>query len=220
AGSALPALSLQAQSFHLHAQSPNQAAMGGALGQAIGQLHGIYVLAQNDAGLVLVDAHAAHERVLYERLKTAQRVAGLASQSLLEPIVVELTASEAQAVLDESAAWQAAGFDIAALAPNKLAVRRAPALLEARAIAALMADLVRDIVAGVPHHLDGVADRVLGNLACRAAVRAPHALSIAQMNALLRDLEATPRAAQCNHGRPTWMQIDLAQLDALFRRGR
>ena len=189
------------------------------LGEAIAQIHGIYILAQNESGLVLVDMHAAHERVLYEKMKAEQGAA--ATQLLLAPITVALKVDELDALMAQREQWTAAGFDLERFSPETLVVRSVPALLPREDIAAL----VRDVVAGVAedgasHHLDGATDRLLGTIACRSAIHAHRRLTLAEMNALLRQMEQTPRADQCNHGRPTWTQVTLAELDRMFLRGR
>ncbi|HEU4590668.1 MAG TPA: DNA mismatch repair endonuclease MutL [Steroidobacteraceae bacterium] len=189
------------------------------LGVALAQIHGIYILAQNEHGLVLVDMHAAHERVLYEKMKAQQGAA--ATQLLLAPITVPLKVDELDALMAQREEWLAAGFDLERLAPETLVVRAVPALLPREDVAAL----VRDVVAGVSedgaaHHLDGATDRLLGTIACRSAIHAHRRLTLAEMNALLRQMEQTPRADQCNHGRPTWTQVTLAELDRMFLRGR
>ncbi len=193
------------------------------LGEALAQIHGIYILAQNDAGLVLVDMHAAHERVLYERLKAQAGAA--ATQLLLAPITVELKVDEIDALMEQRADWAAAGFDIERLAPQTLVVRSVPALLPREDVGALVRDVIVSLggdVAGdgATHHLDGASDRLLGTLACRSAIHAHRRLTLPEMNALLRQMEQTPRADQCNHGRPTWTQVTLAELDRMFLRGR
>ncbi|MDE2137420.1 MAG: DNA mismatch repair endonuclease MutL, partial [Gammaproteobacteria bacterium] len=191
------------------------------LGTALAQLHGIYILAQNRDGLVLVDMHAAHERVLYEKMKAEGARAAPASQALLEPLVVELKEPELAALLEGRAEWERAGFELDALGPTRLAVRRVPALLDARDVGELIGSLVRDLVLDTgTHHLEAAADRFLGTLACRSAIHAHRRLTLAEMNALLREMETTERANQCNHGRPTWTRLSLQQLDQLFLRGR
>jgi DNA mismatch repair protein MutL len=189
------------------------------LGEALAQIHGIYILAQNDAGLVLVDMHAAHERVLYEKLKAHAGPA--ATQLLLTPIAVELKVDEIDALLEQRADWAAAGFDIERLAPETLIVRSVPALLPREDVTALVRDVIGDVAGdGATHHLDGATDRLLGTIACRSAIHAHRRLTLPEMNALLRQMELTPRADQCNHGRPTWTQVTLAELDRMFLRGR
>jgi DNA mismatch repair protein MutL len=191
------------------------------LGTALAQLHGAYILAQNLEGMVLVDMHAAHERVLYERFKAERQRSALASQHLLEPIVLEVKAHELSRILEERAQWEAAGFEIDALGDTRLALRRVPAVLSLREIRAVVTSLLADLALDTrTHHLEGAADRFLGTLACRSAIHAHRRLSIQEMNALLRQMEATERANQCNHGRPTWTRLTLQQLDQLFLRGR
>ena len=192
----------------------------GSLGVAVAQLHGVYVLAQSEAGLVLVDAHAAHERVLYERMKR-EFGARPAVQRLLEPVVVEVAAHDTESFTEHAEDFARAGFDIGVLAPGRLAVRAVPALLSR----ADLGPLVREVLADLReerggHHLEAAAHSLLGNIACRAAIKANRRLTLPEMNALLRDMETTERAGQCNHGRPTWTLLTLAQLDQLFLRGR
>ena len=189
------------------------------LGEALAQIHGIYILAQNQQGLVLVDMHAAHERVLYERLKS--QTGTVATQMLLAPITVEMKVDELDALMSQREEWLAAGFDLERLAPETLIVRSVPAMLPKEDIAALVRDVVSDVAAdGATHHLDSATDRLLGTIACRSAIHAHRRLTLPEMNALLRQMEQTPRADQCNHGRPTWTQVSLQELDRMFLRGR
>jgi DNA mismatch repair protein MutL len=189
------------------------------LGQAVAQIHGIYILAQNEQGLVLVDMHAAHERVLYEKMKAQAGTA--ARQLLLAPISIALKVDEVDAVMAEREQWLDAGFDIDRLAPDTLVVRALPALLPREDVASLVRDVVNGVAEdGASHHLDGASDRLLGTLACRSAIHAHRRLTLPEMNALLRQMEQTPRADQCNHGRPTWTQVSLEELDRMFLRGR
>jgi DNA mismatch repair protein MutL len=191
------------------------------LGVALAQLHGIYILSQTRDGLVVVDMHAAHERVLYERFKAAHGAAAPASQQLLDPIVIELKAHELEAILETRTEWEQAGFDLDALGPNRLALRRIPALLIGENVGEIVASVVRDLETDANgHHLDGAADKFLGTLACRTAIHAHRRLTLPEMNALLRQMESTDRANQCNHGRPTWTRLSLPELDQLFLRGR
>jgi len=191
------------------------------LGHALAQLQGLYILAQNAAGLIIVDMHAAHERVLYEQLKAQQGAGAVPVQQLLTPIVVECAAHEVEALLAQQARLAQAGFDIEQLAPGNLAVRSVPALLAQQDIAAALRAVVRDLALDRgTNHLDGAADRMLGTIACRSAIHAGRRLTLPEMDALLRQMERTERASQCNHGRPTWTHITLAELDALFLRGR
>ena len=191
------------------------------LGTALAQLHGIYILSQSAEGLILVDMHAAHERVLYERFKAEEAAHGILSQHLLEPVVIEVKSHELDAVLEDRASWERAGFELDALGPTRLALRRVPAFLASGDVAATGGAVIRDLEldAGV-HHLDGAVDKFLGTLACRTSIHAHRRLTLPEMNALLRQMEATERANQCNHGRPTWARLTLSQLDHLFLRGR
>ena len=198
-------------------------ALGGQqpLGTALGQLHGVYILAQSESGLVLVDMHAAHERVLYEKLKSERAAGGAPSQHLLEPLVLTLKEHELAALLEQQQQWNQAGFDIDALSATRLAFRRVPAMLRTVEIPRIVSALVEDLtLEGGTHHLESAADRFLGTLACRSAIHANRRLTLAEMNALLREMEETERANQCNHGRPTWTRLTLQQLDQLFLRGR
>lgn len=189
------------------------------LGEAVAQIHGLYILAQNAQGLVLVDMHAAHERVLYERLKAQS--GRVATQLLLAPVTVALKVDEIDALMAQQAQWQAAGFDLERLAPETLAVRAVPAMLPRNDVPVLVREVVDGMTEeGASHHLDAATDRLLGTIACRAAIHAHRRLNLAEMNVLLRQMEQTPRADQCNHGRPTWTQISLAELDRMFLRGR
>lgn len=165
--------------------------------------------------------HAGHERVLYERLKAAHGAMAPASQQLLDPIVVDLKAHEVDAVLERCAEWERAGFELDALGPTRLALRRIPALLIGENVAEIVVAVARDLETETNgHHLDGAADKFLGTLACRTAIHARRRLTLPEMNALLRQMESTDRANQCNHGRPTWTRLTLPELDQLFLRGR
>jgi DNA mismatch repair protein MutL len=190
------------------------------LGYAVAQLHGIYILAQSLEGMVLVDMHAAHERVLYERLK--KLLAGdTMQQRLLMPEVVKLSVAQADLADAHSAEFADVGFDVSRLAPGEVALRAVPALLAAHDPAAILRDVLSDLVAhGRSRRVQESIDHLLGTMACHAAVRAQRQLSLAEMNALLREMERTPRADQCNHGRPTWVRLTLQELDRLFLRGR
>jgi DNA mismatch repair protein MutL len=188
---------------------------------ALAQLHGVYILAQNREGLVLVDMHAAHERVLYEKFKADHGASSPASQHLLEPIVVELKAHELDAVLERRTEWEQTGFELDSLGPTRLALRRVPALLLGENVAEIVKSVVRDLeLEAAGHHLEGAADKFLGTLACRTAIHAHRRLTLPEMDALLRQMEATDRANQCNHGRPTWTRLTMSELDQLFLRGR
>ena len=191
------------------------------LGFALGQLHGVYVLAQNAEGLVLVDMHAAHERVTYERLKAAQAGQGVQSQPLLVPVAVAVSAREAE--LAESAAGTLVrlGLVIDRIGPEALAIRAVPAPLGDADAERLLRDLLADLaVHGSSARVSEELNAMLATMACHASVRANRRLTLDEMNALLRDIERTERSAQCNHGRPTWTRLRLADLDRLFMRGR
>jgi DNA mismatch repair protein MutL len=190
------------------------------LGFALAQLHGIYVLAQNRAGLILVDMHAAHERIVYERLKRSFD-GRVPVQPLLVPATFAAEALEIAAATEHADALDALGFDVSPIGPATLAVRGVPQPLQDADAAALARAVLHEIREfGGSQALDARRDELLATMACHAAVRANRSLTIPEMNALLREMEATERAGQCNHGRPTWFELTLADLDRLFMRGR
>jgi DNA mismatch repair protein MutL len=191
------------------------------LGFALGQIHGIYVLAQNAHGLVIVDMHAAHERILYEQFKNALADRTIAVQPLLIPLSMQADPIEIGTVEEERDTLDALGFDLAVLSPTTLAIRAVPALLKDADLQALARAVLSDLHAfGGSRVLTERQHELLGTLACHHAVRANRRLTLDEMNALLRQMEATERADQCNHGRPTWYQLTLSDLDRLFMRGQ
>jgi DNA mismatch repair protein MutL len=190
------------------------------LGFAIAQLHGVYILAQTADGVVLVDMHAAHERVMYERMK--KLLAGeTAEQQLLVPEILSVSPAQAEAAELHAREFAALGFTLTRLAPDQLAMRGVPSLLAGRDPAAVVRDVLSDLLeTGQSRRVEESINHLLGSAACHAAVRAQRNLTVAEMNALLREMEHTDRADQCNHGRPTWVRLSLADLDRLFMRGR
>jgi DNA mismatch repair protein MutL len=191
------------------------------LGYAIAQLHGVFVLAENAQGLIIVDMHAAHERITYERMKTALEGEGVKSQPLLVPISISV--NEVEAKLPETFAdvFEELGFVVEATSPETLAVRQVPSLLRESDVESLVRDVLSDLAThGTTQRVREAINEILSTMACHGSVRANRMLTLPEMNALLRDMESTERSGQCNHGRPTWVQLNMDQLDKLFMRGQ
>ena len=196
------------------------------LGYAIAQLHGIYILAENAEGLIVVDMHAAHERIGYEKLKAAHDGAGLRTQPLLVPVTVAVSEREADTAEREAASLAELGFEATRSGPQAVVLRSVPALLADGDVEVLL----RDVLADLREHgetssfaagrIAAARDELLSTMACHGAVRAHRRLTIPEMNALLREMEATERSGQCNHGRPTWTRFTLGEIDRWFLRGR
>jgi len=205
-----------------------QAAMNSAdhqtvppLGYAIAQLHGIYILSQNEVGLVIVDMHAAHERITYERLKLAYDEQGIPSQPLLVPETINVSQEQADIAEQHGEDMTKLGFTLERLGPESLVIRQMPILLRNANSEALVVKVLEDFrVAGSSRHMTEFRNEVLSSMACHGSVRANRQLTIPEMNGLLRDMEQTERSGQCNHGRPTWTQLSMSELDKLFLRGR
>ncbi|WP_025130467.1 DNA mismatch repair endonuclease MutL [Pseudomonas sp. PH1b] len=191
------------------------------LGYALAQLKGIYILAENAHGLVLVDMHAAHERIMYERLKVAMASEGLSGQPLLVPESIAVSQREADCAEEHASWFQRLGFELQRLGPESLAIRQIPALLKQAEANRLVHDVLADLMEyGTSDRIQAHLNELLGTMACHGAIRANRRLALPEMNGLLRDMENTERSGQCNHGRPTWTQMGLDDLDKLFLRGR
>ncbi len=214
--------------FHEMAQAATQLSDGDIdtqelppLGYALAQLHGVYILAQNQQGLVMVDMHAAHERITYERLKASLEGEGMTSQPLLVPQSLAVSRKEAELAEQQRELFASLGFVLDRLAPEKLVIRQVPALLADTDVEALLRDVLSDLVAqGSSERVREAINELLSTMACHGSIRANRRLTIPEMNALLRDMEHTERSGQCNHGRPTWVQLSMDQLDKLFKRGQ
>jgi DNA mismatch repair protein MutL len=191
------------------------------LGFALGQLHGVYILAQNEAGLVLVDMHAAHERIVMEKLKNNLDAGAVQRQTLLVPAVFSAEALDIATAEENREPLERLGLEVSVSGPHELSVRAAPVALAAGDVAGLTRNVLKEIRDyGASEVLSTRQNELLATMACHAAVRANRALAPAEMNALLREMEETERSGSCNHGRPTWYQLTLGDLDRLFLRGR
>ncbi|MDA0977667.1 MAG: DNA mismatch repair endonuclease MutL [Proteobacteria bacterium] len=191
------------------------------LGYAVAQLHGVFILAENASGLVLVDMHAAHERITYERMKTSCDAEGIRSQPLLVPISIAVSEQEADLVEELAAEISTLGMEIERASEESVIVRAVPTLLAKSDVEQLIRDVLSDLAEfGETRRVQEHRDEILSTMACHGSVRANRRLTLPEMNALLRDMEATERSGQCNHGRPTWCEMGLAELDGLFMRGK
>ncbi|MBV1881999.1 MAG: DNA mismatch repair endonuclease MutL [Pseudomonadales bacterium] len=191
------------------------------LGFAVAQLHGVYILAQNQEGLIVVDMHAAHERITYERMKQGYATQSITSQPLLVPVSIAVSQKEADIADENPVVFDELGFRLERMGPETVVVRQIPAILRK----ANVEQLVRDVLSDLATHdrsdrIKSYIDGILGTMACHGSVRANRSLTVTEMNALLRDMEQTERSGQCNHGRPTWVQMSMFELDKLFMRGQ
>jgi DNA mismatch repair protein MutL len=212
-------------SLHDHsetlASSATEAGQVPPLGYAVAQLHGIYIVAENAKGLVLVDMHAAHERIVYEKMKVSWAQQGIKAQPLLVPIAMAVSSREADQVEAQQQLFAELGFVIDRAGTENLVVRQVPSLLQHANVEQLVRDVLADVVTyGSSDRIRAAHNELLGTMACHGAVRANRRLNHVEMNALLRDMEITERSGQCNHGRPTWTQLSLSELDKLFMRGQ
>jgi len=191
------------------------------LGFALAHIHNIYILAETANGVILVDAHAAHERVTYERLKNHYHSRAIVSQPLLLPIKLQVSAAEADLAEQEQALFMDLGFELNRSGPQALVLRSTPALLAKTDVDQLVRDILADMLThGTSQKAQETINSVLAAMACHSSVRAKRRLSIEEMNALLRDMEKTERIGQCNHGRPTWVALSHQELDKFFMRGQ
>jgi DNA mismatch repair protein MutL len=191
------------------------------LGFAVAQLHGIYILAENAEGLVVVDMHAAHERITYEHLKNSMADDKVRSQPMLVPASLAVSQKEGDCAEEFAEVFQKLGFELTRLSPEQLTIRAVPSLLKDSNVEQLVRDVLSDLLEhGSSQRIEDETNEILSTMACHGSVRANHRLSIPEMNALLRDMERTERSGQCNHGRPTWTQMSIEQLDKLFMRGQ
>ena len=191
------------------------------LGYAVAQMHGIYILAQNAQGMVIVDMHAAHERIVYERMKKSYETEVVRSQPLLVPLSMAVSQREADCADDNREVFKRLGFELARLGEETLVIRQVPVALAKGNVEQLVRDVLADmLVYGVSKRIENHINELLATMACHGAVRANRQLTLPEMNALLRDMEMTERSGQCNHGRPTCTQLSMADLDKLFMRGQ
>ncbi|WP_223787962.1 DNA mismatch repair endonuclease MutL [Marinicella meishanensis] len=191
------------------------------LGYAKAQIHGVFIIAENQHGLIIVDMHAAHERITYERMKEKFHADALKNQKLLVPIQVNVSAREVGAVESHREWFEQLGFELGVMGEESLVIRKIPAMLANADVENLIKDVLSEIVAlGSSQKIEAQINEIMSTMACHGSVRANRQLSIMEMNALLRDMEHTLRSDQCNHGRPTWAQLDMKQLDKLFLRGQ
>ena len=191
------------------------------MGYAVAQLHGVYIIAQTRDGMIIVDTHAAHERITYEALKHALDESGLVSQPLLIPVTVHVSQREAELVQEAQGLFQQFGLGVQCVGPETIRIEQVPAILRRASHEDLVRDVLSDLAEfGTSGRIVEARDKLLGTMACHGSVRANRQLTISEMNALLRDIEQTERSGQCNHGRPTWTALSLNDLDRLFLRGR
>jgi DNA mismatch repair protein MutL len=191
------------------------------LGFALAQLQGVYILAQNQRGLVIVDMHAAHERITYERLKAAFDENSVRSQPLLVPISIAVSEGEVKLAEQNRDIFESLGFVVEPMGKETLAIRQVPSLLRDANVENLVRDVLSDIVVhGDSQRIRQQINDIMSTMACHGSVRANRRLTVPEMDALLRDMEQTERSGQCNHGRPTWIQLDMQQLDKMFLRGQ
>ena len=191
------------------------------MGYAVAQLHGVYIIAQTRDGMIIVDMHAAHERITYEALKHALDESGLVSQPLLIPVTVHVSQREAELVQEAQGLFQQFGLGVQCVGPETIRIEQVPAILRRASHEDLVRDVLSDLAEfGTSGRIVEARDNLLGTMACHGSVRANRQLTVSEMNALLRDIEHTERSGQCNHGRPTWTALSLNDLDRLFLRGR
>ena len=191
------------------------------LGYAVAQIHGIYILAQNKDGLIIVDMHAAHERITYEHMKTASQNEELKMQPLLVPLSIAVSQAEANCAEEQQSVLLSLGIELERVSDEAIVIRQIPSILKDSNIEQMVRDVLSDVLEyGSSHHIQSQQDELLSTMACYGSVRANRHLTIPEMNALLRDMEATERSSQCNHGRPTWVYQSLDELDKLFLRGQ